>query len=80
MVELRHVKDLNVEDVFMLINETTDLYSTIKKHNGYFTLYGSYMFEFPVHGQYCFAEIQKMWNERDLKLNKEIQWNKMNIH
>ena len=66
MLELRHIKDLNIEDVFNLIQEETDLYSCIKKHNGYFTLYGSYMFEFPVHGQYSFAEIQKMWNKRQL--------------
>lgn len=70
MLSLRHIKNLNVEDVFMLINETTDLYNTIKKHNGYFTLHGSYMFEFPVQGQYCFAEIQKLWNSRITKQNQ----------
>ncbi len=76
MLGLRHIKDLSIEDVFNLIQEETDLYSTIKKHNGYFTLYGSYMFEFPVHSQYSFAQIQKMWNKRQLKLKlnkKEIR-------
>ena len=68
-IPLYTVKYLNIEDVFSLINEITDLYSTIKKHNGYFVLYGSYMFEFPVYGQYSFAEIQKLWNDRDNRLN-----------
>ncbi len=71
LIPLHTVKNLNVEDVFNLINETTDLYSTIKKHNGYFTLYGSYMFEFSVHGQYSFAEIQKLWNNRTIKLQSK---------
>ena len=71
LIPLHTVKNLNIEDVFMLIHETTDLYSTIKKHNGYFTLYGSYMFEFPVHGQYSFAEIQKLWNNRTIKLHSK---------
>lgn len=70
-IPLHVVKTLNVEDVFYLIAEQTDLYSRIKKHNGYFTLYGSYMFEFPVHGQYSFAEIQTMWNNRNNRLNKD---------
>jgi len=70
MLGLKDIKDLDIEEVFKLILETTDLFSTITKHNGYFTLYGSYMFEFPVHGQFSFAEILKMWNERELK-NKE---------
>jgi hypothetical protein len=73
LIPLHTVKNLNIEDVFMLINETTDLYSTIKKHNGYFTLYGSYMFEFPVHGQYSFAEIQKLWNNRIIKQQSKEQ-------
>jgi hypothetical protein len=63
-IELHQVKNLNVEDVFNLIEEETDSFSTITKHNGYFTLHGSYMFEFSVHGQYSFAEIQKMWNKK----------------
>ncbi len=71
MIGLKDIKNLNVEDVFELIQEQTDLYSTIKKCNGYFTLYGSYMFEFPVHGQYSFVEIQKMWNERSDKLEEK---------
>ena len=68
-IPLHLVKNLNLLDVLDLINEQTDLYSTIKKHNGYFTLYGSYMFEFPVYGQYSFAEVQKLWNDRDNRLN-----------
>ena len=82
MLGLRHIKDLNIEDVFNLILEETDAYSTIKKHNGYFTLYGSYMFEFPVHGQYSFAEIQKMWNKRQLNqfIPKVKRRNNANIY
>ena len=68
-IPLYMVKYLSIEDVLYLINEQTDLYSTIKKHKGYFTLYGSYMFEFPVYGQYSFAEVQKLWNDRDNRLN-----------
>ena len=68
-IPLYMVKYLSIEDVLCLINEQTDLYSTIKKHKGYFTLYGSYMFEFPVYGQYNFAEVQKLWNDRDNRLN-----------
>ena len=65
------VKYLNIEDVFSLINEITDLYSTIKKHNGYFVLYGSYMFEFPIREQYSFAQVQNLWNDRDSILNNK---------
>ena len=75
MVSLHNVQQLNIEDVFNLIQEHTDLYSRIKKHNGYFTLYGSYMFEFPVHGQYSFAEIQKLWNNRTKNQLKDITCN-----
>lgn len=77
MLGLRHIKDLNIEDVFNLIQEETDAFSVIKKHNGYFSLYGSYMFEFQVHGQYSFAEIQKMWNKR--QLNQFITKAKRNL-
>lgn len=69
MIYLKDIKNLNIEDVYGLIQEETDLYSTITKHNGYFTLYGSYMFEFPVHRQYSFAEIQRMWNKKYERLN-----------
>ena len=70
-IPLHIVDTLNIEDVFYLIAEQTDLYSKIKKHKGYFTLYGSYMFEFPTNGQYAFAEIQTLWNNRDNKLNRK---------
>ena len=75
MISLHNVQQLNVEDVFNLIQEHTDLYSCIKKHKGYFTLYGSYMFEFPVHRQYSFAEIQKLWNNRTKHQLKDITCN-----
>lgn len=75
MISLHNVQQLNVEDVFNLIQEYTDLYSCIKKHKGYFTLYGSYMFEFPVHRQYSFAEIQKLWNNRTKHKLKDITCN-----
>ena len=75
MISLHNVQQLNIEDVFNLIQEHTDLYSCIKKHNGYFTLYGSYMFEFPVHEQYSFAEIQKLWNNRTKHLSKDSTCN-----
>ena len=75
MISLHNVQQLNLEDVFNLIQEHTDLYSCIKKHKGYFTLYGSYMFEFPVHRQYSFAEIQKLWNNRTKHQSKDITCN-----
>ena len=70
-IPLYLVKNLNLVDVLDLINEQEDLYSAIRQHNGYFTVSGSYMFEFLIRGQYSFAEVQKLWNHRDSILNKK---------
>ena len=68
-IPLHLVKSINLDDVLDLINEQEDLYSAIRQHNGYFTVSGSYMFEFPMREQYNFAQVQNLWNDRDSILN-----------
>ena len=70
-IPLYLVKNLNPSDVLDLINEQEDLYSGIRQHKGYFIVSGSYMFEFPISGQYSFAEVQNLWNDRDSILNNK---------
>ena len=70
-IPLYLVKNLNPSDVLDLINEQKDLYSAIRQHNGYFTVSGSYMFEFPIREQYSFAQVQNLWNDRDSILNNK---------
>ena len=70
-IPLYLVKYLNLSDVLDLINEQEDFYSAIRQHNGYFTVQGSYMFEFPTRGQYSFSQVQKLWNDRDSILNSK---------
>ena len=68
-IPLHLVKNINLDDVLDLINEQEELYSSIRQHKGYFIVSGSYMFEFPISGQYSFAQVQKLWNDRDSILN-----------
>ena len=70
-IPLHLVKSINLDDVLDLINEQEDLYSAIRQHNGYFTVSGSYMFEFPIREQYSFAQVQNLWNDRDSILNNK---------
>lgn len=70
-IPLHLVKNINLDDVLDLINEQEDLYSGIRQHKGYFIVSGSYMFEFPISGQYSFAEVQNLWNDRDSILNNK---------
>ena len=70
-IPLHLVKNINLDDVLDLINEQEDLYSGIRQHKGYFIVSGSYMFEFPISGQYSFAEVQNLWNDRDNILNSK---------
>ena len=70
-IPLHLVKNINLDDVLDLINEQEDLYSGIRQHNGYFTVSGSYMFEFPIREQYSFAQVQNLWNDRDSILNNK---------
>ena len=70
-IPLHLVKSINLDDVLDLINEQEDLYSGIRQHKGYFTVQGSYMFEFPTRGQYSFAQVQRLWNDRDSILNSK---------